>query len=281
MDSHKSKYQQALDLVPEETLTKWKQQQDELKTKLILSTAHSFHIDNSLHTTLKCIGGMDISVSKHSDTYGIASLVVCDPQLNVLYQKHNFIEITEPYVPGFLAFREVNHLQQLLKDLNKYAPSLYPEVILIDGNGIYHNNGFGLACHLGTLTDTCTIGCSKTVFNVDGINKKKVRDMTDKFTKKGEVALLKGDSGKTWGAAIKMTDDSVQPMIISVGNKIELDTAINVVKLMTMYRVPEPVRLADKISRKLLAEYERRKFTKFDIETYIKQNKHKLFDDLD
>lgn len=278
---HKSKYDQAISQVPEETLMKWKQEQDDLKSKLILTTHHSFYIDSSLKTTLKCIGGMDISVSKHSPSYGIASLVICDPQLNILYQKHNFVDITEPYVPGFLAFREVNHLVDLLNDLNKYAPALYPEVILVDGNGIYHTNAFGLACHLGALTDTCTVGCSKTVFNVDGLNKKKVRELTDKFTKKGEVAYLVGDSGKTWGAAMKMTDDSVQPMILSVGNKIELETAINVVKMMTMYRVPEPVRLADKISRKLLAEYEKRNFTKFDIETYIKQNKNKLYNDLD
>ena len=48
-----------------------------------------------------------------------------------------------------------------------------------------------------------------------------------------------------------MTEDSMQPMIIEFGNKIGLNSVINVVKLITMYRVPEPVQLADKISRKL------------------------------
>ena len=43
---------------------------------------------------------------------------------------------------------------------------------MTDGNGILHQNGFGLASHLGVLLDIPTIGCGKTIFNVDGLDKK-------------------------------------------------------------------------------------------------------------
>jgi len=46
-----------------------------------------------------------------------------------------------------------------------------PDVILIDGNGILHNNGCGLASHFGVLVDIPTIGVSKTMFNLDGLEK--------------------------------------------------------------------------------------------------------------
>ena len=55
--------------------------------------------------------------------------------------------------------------------------------------------------------------CGKTVFSVDGITKKNVRAITDKFTKGGEYKKLVGTSGAIWGAALRSTDDSKIPMI--------------------------------------------------------------------
>jgi len=40
---------------------------------------------------------------------------------------------------------------------------------MVDGNGILHQNGCGLASHLGVLIDIPTIGCGKTTFSVDGL----------------------------------------------------------------------------------------------------------------
>ena len=114
---------------------------------------------------------MDISASKHIPDIAVSALVICDKDLKIVYEDYKLVKMTEPYVPGFLAFREVNHLVDLINDLKKNAPEYLPQVILVDGNGILHVKGFGLACHLGVLVDIPCIGCSKTVFNVDGIHK--------------------------------------------------------------------------------------------------------------
>ena len=114
---------------------------------------------------------MDISASKHIENIAVSALVVCDRNLKIVYEDYKLVEMKEPYIPGFLAFKEVNHLVNLINDLKKNAPEYMPKVILVDGNGILHVKGFGLACHLGVLVVIPTIGCSKNVFNINGINK--------------------------------------------------------------------------------------------------------------
>ena len=96
-----------------------------------------------------------------------------------------------------------------------------------------------------------SIGVGKTVFAVDGITQKGVKDMSDeKLLKGGDLEYLIGKSGKVWGAAFRSTDDSKNPIIISIGHRISLDSAIDVVKSWIVgYRIPEPIRQADKRSR--------------------------------
>lgn len=42
---------------------------------------------------------------------------------------------------------------------------------MVDGNGILHSNGCGLASHLGVLLDIPTLGVGKNAFFVDGLTK--------------------------------------------------------------------------------------------------------------
>ena len=171
-----------------------------------------------------------------------------------LYEEVEFFNIShQPYIPGFLAFREVPVLMQLFKKLKEKQPELWPELVLVDGNGILHQNQCGLACHLGVLLDLPTIGIGKTLFYIDGLGKEKVKEQCEKEIKEaGDFSLLVGDSGKAWGAAVRNTKGAINPIFVSVGHKIELDISVKCILKLSEYRVVEPIRLADKKSRELV-----------------------------
>ena len=287
-EEHLTKYNQLIHLKEPEILENWRKEQDNLKLKLIKTDFYNFNLDginNNNITELKYIAGMDISASKHIDNMAVSALVVCDRNLKIVYEDYKLVEMKEPYIPGFLAFREVNHLINLINDLKSKSPEFLPQVILVDGNGILHVKGFGLACHLGVSVDIPTIGCSKNVFNIDGINKIKVKDIANKFLNKGgDYYPLIGDSGEQWGWAFRSNDESKNPMIISLGHKISNETALKIVKLSTIHRVPQPIRFSDKLSRRLISEYEnfinKNPGKVWDLNKYLKDNYEILHKDL-
>ena len=244
----KDRYNVLLSQGNREKLKNWEKEQESLKSNLCFE-------DDPLLQDIMYIGGMDISYDKRDKKTGISGLVILDYKtLEIVYEDYNIVKIEEPYIPGFLAFREVKHLVKLIDDLKQNAPQFLPQVILLDGNGIIHSKQFGLACHLGVLTDTTTIGCSKSLFSVDGLNKNLIEDMTkDYLHKKGDTKELIGNSGRQWGYILKSSNEEEdKPLIISMGNKISNQTAVKIVKKMCKQRIPEPIRLADLITRRLI-----------------------------
>ena len=210
-----ARYNKLLSQKNKEIREKWKKEQNELKKKLIKIDEHNWTINeenmekdlkkveksgtnniNSINIVkekdkkdkLRYVGGVDISFDKYHKDIGISGLVVCDidDNLKIVYEDYKLITIEEPYIPSFLAFREVNPYKDLINDLKKNRPEYIPQVILVDGNGILHTRGFGIASHLGVLTDMPTIGCAKTVFALykEGITDNYVEDIYYKYLKK-------------------------------------------------------------------------------------------------
>ena len=287
--TNKGKFNNLMNLKEPEILEEWRKEQDSLKQKLIKTDFYNFNLDNNNNnnntTELKYIAGMDISAIKHNPNIAVSALVICDRNLKIVYEDYKLVKMDEPYIPGFLAFREVKHLVNLINDLKTNHPEYIPQVILVDGNGILHTKGFGLASHLGVLIDIPTIGCSKNVFNVDGINKIKVKEIANKFLNKGgDYYPLIGDSGEQWGWAYRSNDESKNPMIISLGHKISNETALKIVKISTIHRIPQPIRYSDKISRRLIAEYEnfinKNPGKEWDLKEYLNENYEILHNDL-
>ena len=242
------RYKALLSQKEPEILSKWRKEQDELKQKLIQE-------DDPSLKDIKYIGGVDISFDKYDSSIGISALIVCDYKtLKIVYEDYEVIKIEEPYIPGFLAFREVKHFVKLIEKLKSNKKEYLPQVILVDGNGIHHIKGFGLACHLGVLADIPTIGCGKTVFALDGITKRSVEEINiNSLKKQGDSYKLIGKSGKHWSYLYK-SNLNEDPLLISLGHKICNGTALNIVKdvCVNNNRIPEPIRLSDKISRRLI-----------------------------
>ncbi|KAL0557690.1 hypothetical protein IC582_006240 [Cucumis melo] len=206
----------------------WIEAQDLLKKKLIKEDDLEGNGDD-----LKYVGGVDISFLKED------SSVAC-----------------VPYVPGFLAFREAPVLLELLERMKKRAPLLYPQLLMVDGNGILHPRGFGLASHLGVLANLPTIGIGKNLHHVDGLTQTSVRKLLSEGKNNDSIITLKGISGSIWGVAMRSTVDSLKPLYVSIGHRVSLDTAIEIVKITCKYRVPEPIRQADIRSREYLRKFQ-------------------------
>ncbi|XP_048466620.1 endonuclease V isoform X2 [Rhincodon typus] len=211
-------------------LREWERQQMELKEQMIDHDTEDWQ-SNEVFEGLERIGGVDLSYIKGDEVNACASLVVLNyPDLKVVYEECWMVCLTTPYIPGFLAFRETPFLEEALKRLQLKDPSLLPQVIFADGNGILHHREFGVACHLGVLTDLPCVGVAKNLLHVNGLEEK---------------YLLKEK-------ALKSCEKSTKPIYVSVGHRISLDTALRLTHSCCKYRVPEPIRQADIRSREYI-----------------------------
>lgn len=185
----------------------------------------------------------------------------------VVHESRAVVEMREPYIPGFLAFREVEFLLGRLEEVRRTHPRHYPQVILVDGNGTLHPRGFGLASHLGVLADIPCVGVGKKLYHVDGLKKgpEHKQKIQTRLRRRGDYFHLVGESGRTWGAvretcserAVRTSDGATNPVYVSVGHKISLETAVRLVLACSLKRIPEPVRQADLLSRKYLRKEKR------------------------
>ena len=75
---------------------------------------HLIEYDLVNANTVNLIGGVDISFIKGSETDACAALVVVDAtSLEVVYSACRRVVLSAPYIPGFLAFREVSFLARV------------------------------------------------------------------------------------------------------------------------------------------------------------------------
>ncbi|KAL7196098.1 hypothetical protein ACSBR1_036176 [Camellia fascicularis] len=238
----------------------WIEAQDSLKRRIVTEDDFTWKLPTYTNTAtasalggaevcgvLKYVGGVDVSFSKDDPSIACGTLVVLDLlTLEVVYDDFSVVRLHIPYVPGFLAFREAPILLELLEKMKNCAHPFHPQLLMVDGNGLLHPRGFGLACHLGVLANLPTIGIGKNLHHVDGLSQSRVRQLLEaKGNLPEHIITLSGDSGSIWGAAMRSTQGSFKPIFISVGHRVSLATAVEIAKMTCKYRVPEPIRQVD------------------------------------
>jgi deoxyinosine 3'endonuclease (endonuclease V) len=230
-------------------ITDWTNYQIENADKV--SQIDNFDIDK-----IKYVGGLDISFSKEDQNIVCGYLTIIDYITgNIVYEDHYNTKMDIPYISGYLGFREVPIYAILIEKLKQNNIELIPDVIMVDGFGILHQRCFGSASHLGIICDLPTIGVGKTLLQLDGLKENSIKKMVKKQCKqKGDYVYLIGNSKKEYGAALKSSTDSTNPIYVSIGHKITLDSAIKIVSHMCKYRIPEPIRNSD-IKSKLYFDY--------------------------
>ncbi|KAG9323340.1 hypothetical protein KVV02_004548 [Mortierella alpina] len=215
---------------------------------------------------LKYIGGVDLSFIVGNNEDAIATLVILSyPDFKVVYEDHAKVKLTLPYIAGYLAFREVQPLLDLINTMRRERIDVEPQVIMVDGCGVLHPRGFGLASHLGVLSNIPTIGCSKNYLVIDGegallgssppVLKAAFKEYVASHPEAQGFMPLQGDvTGRVYGGALaasttRSAEGTQNPIFVSIGHRISLETAVALVRACSLYRVPEPIRQADLKSR--------------------------------
>ncbi len=204
--------------------------QNELSQKI--SLCDSFDIDE-----LETAAGVDLAYwKKGDDEYAVCCIVVIDIKTHEVIEKQHFSgRIDVPYMPGFLAFRE---LPLVLKTVELLE--VKPDIYVFDGNGYLHPRHMGIATHASFYLDKPTIGIAKTYFRADR--------KTDFIMPENEAGSYTDIviEGEVYGRALR-THKDVKPVFVSVGNHITIDTACKLAMMLTdkESHIPIPTRLAD------------------------------------
>lgn len=237
----------------EELVRQWESEQENLRQQVVEEDTEDWQRSPGF-AGLERVGGMDLSFIKGDEVNACAQLVVLSyPDLTVLYEDSHMVTLTAPYVSGFLAFRETPFLLEALQRLKNSQHVLMPQVVFVDGNGLFHYREFGLACHLGVLSGLPCVGVAKNLLQVQGVFKdEEHQSQIAALQKGGDSFPLTVASGKVLGKALRSCDKSSKPVYVSVGHKISLDTAVRLTHSCCHYRVPEPIRQADVRSREYL-----------------------------
>jgi deoxyribonuclease V len=201
--------------------------QEELSSRVVQGPA----LDLS---DVRHVAGADVSTQGEM---AYATVVVLEfPGLSLLEVQGYEAPLGFPYVPGLLSFRELPPVVGALEKIETPVDAL-----ILDAQGLAHPRRMGLASHLGIFLDVPTVGCAKSrlvgSFEEPGREKGSATDLVHR----GEVV-----------GRVLRTRDGVSPVYVSVGNRIDLGSAVDLVlACCTKYRLPETSRRAHDAANRL------------------------------
>ncbi|WP_338742501.1 endonuclease V [Haloplanus salilacus] len=172
------------------------------------------------------------------------SAVVCLRGGDVVERAHAVTDLSIPYVPGLLSFREGGPILAAFEELEAT-----PDLVVFDGSGRIHYRQAGLATHLGVVLDVPSVGVAKSLLcgRADG--------ETD-GNPEGWRAPVRADEsvdapeGTVLGYAYQSrqydSNPVINPLYVSPGHRVDAETAVGLIeRLCDGYKLPEPTRLAD------------------------------------
>jgi deoxyribonuclease V len=177
------------------------------------------------------VAGVDVSVRDGQARSAIVLLSF--PELKPFEAATAERPATFPYIPGLLAFREGPVVLEALERLTQR-----PDVLIFDAQGLAHPRRMGLATHLGVLLDLPSVGCAKS---------RLCGEYTEPDARKGSWTQLR-DGDQVIGAVVR-TRDNVEPLFVSIGHRVDLETAVALVlDCAPRYRLPETTRWAHRVA---------------------------------
>ena len=213
-------------------LEAWKKRQDELRARMRFEP---------LKTIPRFVAGVDCAFSTDKKLI-LCCAVVWDRERNVLVEQVELVRpVDVPYVPGFLSFREGPTVNEAVRMLtHEFGAALF------DGQGYAHPRRCGFAAHVSVELGLIGAGVAKS--RLIGTHGEPGR------RRGSHVPLM--DGPEVIGAVLR-TRDGTRPLYVSVGNRLDLRSAIRLVLgCCTKYRLPEPTRLADRAVARMKRERE-------------------------
>jgi deoxyribonuclease V len=178
---------------------------------------------------IKTVAGVDVAypVNEFDEACGVC--VVLDYKTKEVVEEQVVCASTDfPFISTYFAYRELPIVEKLVSRL-KIKPSL----LLLDGNGILHPYRCGFASHAGVLFDLPTIGVAKTLLY---------------GTVKGDRVIIDTEHR---GYAYQQKGIK-NPVYVSPGHRVSLNTSLTVVEHLSSYKNPEPLRLAHLLAKEQL-----------------------------
>jgi deoxyribonuclease V len=191
------------------------------------SIAHDVILEDQLPLeAIKKIGAFDCA--QLGDKLICAAIVVEFPSMKVIERKFLIKKASMPYVPGYLAFREGPLMLELYYKLEND-----PDLLMVDGHGVAHPVGCGIACYIGVELHKPTIGVAKSLLigQIDGDN-----------------ILMDG----TPVGKLVQTRQFANPVFVTPGHLVSIETAAELVKrcVVPPHKLPEPVHIAHRFASK-------------------------------
>lgn len=216
-----------------------KEKFSEIQSELLgrVNLENNFNKEN-----ISTVGGVDIAYwNRNEVSYGTCSIVIIDLKTKEIIETvYSYGKVAVPYMPGFLAFRE---LPLILKAAEKLK--MIPDLYMFDGNGYLHYCHMGIATHASFFLDKPTIGVAKSYLKINNVDFTMPENIKGAYT---DIIIDKEVYGRTL-----RTRKGVKPIFVSCGNWIDLDTSIEIVMkcVNDESRLPIPVRLADLETHKM------------------------------
>jgi len=184
--------------------------------------------EDTLHKKIEYICGVDVSYRRN--TAYCSAVIMKENTLDLIESVNTKSVVKHPYIPGLFVLRESEPILTTLKLLKNHY-----DLLLIDGHGVLHPRKCGLASYIGVLIDKPTIGVAKSILCGSIMEDQSVQC-----------------DGTVLGFTIKK--EGKKPIYVSVGHKISLTTAIQIIKRLIKKEewLPEPLRIADLNSKSYL-----------------------------
>lgn len=180
---------------------------------------------------IQTIGGVDVAYV--DDTAITACVILKWPNLEILEEKCLISEVKFPYISTFFAFREGPPILQIIEKLE-----IRPTILMFDSHGIAHPVFAGCASHIGVISNLPTIGVAKSIL---------CGEWTSDPRYVGEWVTVTFQN-RVVGAYL-LTQQNSKPILISIGHRISLESAIEISKkCIRQHRVPEPTYLAHQLA---------------------------------